>query len=463
MRLRIAVLVVFASLPALAQQPRSLFSDDARHQMDVAVTQTLAATGVPSASVAVVKDGRVAYVQTYGDARLQPRAPARPGMRYAVGSISKQFTAAALLLLQQEGKLSLDDPVGKFLPDLTRADQVTIRQLLTHTAGYQDFWPQDYVMPMMLKPTTPAFIMETWARKPLDFEPGTKWQYSNTGYVIAGAIIGKVTGKPYFDFLRERIFDPLHMGSVLDFDQHDLGSAGPAGYMRFGLGPARPAPDQGHGWMFAAGELAMSAEDLARWDISLIDQALLSPASYQQMETETVLRNGVGTQYGLGVVVRSESGRRVISHGGEVSGFTASNYVMPDDRIAVVVLTNQDAASASGDIAKKLAKLALQDADAARKLDQARRIFADLQRGKINRSLFTDNANFYFSEQALSDFKSSLGPLGTLKEFNQTDQSLRGGMVLRVYEVKFPNRTLRAWTFEMPDGKLEQYQIAAED
>ncbi len=463
MRLRIAVLVVFASLPALAQQPRSLFSDDARHQMDVAVTQTLAATGVPSASVAVVKDGRIAYVQAYGDARLQPRTPARPGMSYAVGSISKQFTAAALLLLQQEGKLSLDDPVGKFLPDLTRADQVTIRQLLTHTAGYQDFWPQDYVMPMMLKPTTPAFIMETWARKPLDFEPGTKWQYSNTGYVIAGAIIGKVTGKPYFDFLRERIFNPLHMSSVLDFDQHDLGSAGPAGYMRFGLGPARPAPDQGHGWMFAAGELAMSAEDLARWDISLIDQALLSPASYQQMETETVLRNGVGTQYGLGVVVRSESGRRVISHGGEVSGFTASNYVMPDDRIAVVVLTNQDAASASGDIAKKLAKLALQDADAARKLDQARRIFADLQRGKINRSLFTDNANFYFSEQALSDFKSSLGPLGTLKEFNQTDQSLRGGMVLRVYEVKFPNRTLRAWTFEMPDGKLEQYQIAAED
>ncbi len=153
----------------------------------------------------------------------------------------------------------------------------------------------------------------------------------------------------------------------------------------------------------------------------------------------------------------------MISHGGEVSGFTATNYVLPDDRVAVAVLTNQDAAGASGGIARKIAELALQDADTARQLQQAREIFSGLQHGKINRALFTDNANFYFSEQALADFKSSLGPLGTPREFAQTGQSLRGGMVLRVYRVKFANRSLRAWTFEMPDGKLEQYQIAAED
>lgn len=253
------------------------------------------------------------------------------------------------------------------------------------------------------------------------------------------------------------------MTSVVDFDANKLGPNDPIGYMRYGLGPARVAPDEGSGWMFAAGELAVTAEDLAKWDIVLLERKMMNARSYKQFETETVLSNGLGTQYGLGVSVRSESGHRMLTHGGEVSGFTATNTVFPDDNVAVVVLTNQDAAGASGDIAKKLATLALQDADTARKLEQARQIFSLLQRGNINRTLFTDNANFYFSDQALQDFASSLGPLGTPQEFSQTNQSLRGGMVLRVYRVKFPNRELRVWTFEMPEGKLEQYQVAAAD
>jgi D-alanyl-D-alanine carboxypeptidase len=458
MRARVAVLILIASLAAHAQLPA-----DVRLQMDKAANEVLTSTSVPSASVAVVKDGRIVYVQTYGDARLEPRTPANPAMRYSIGSISKQFTAAALLLLQEQGKLSLDDPVGKFLPHLTRANQVTIRQLLSHTSGYQDYWPQDYVMPMMLKPTTAEKIMETWARKPLDFEPGTRWQYSNTGFVIAGAIIEKASGKPYFEFLREHIFTPLRMTSVVDFDQHGLAPTDPAGYLRYGLGPARVAPSEGHGWTYAAGELAMTAEDLARWDIALIEHRLMSAASYKRFESETVLTNGLGTQYGLGVSVRSDSGRRTISHGGEVSGFTATNTVYPDDRLAVAVLTNQDAANASSAIARKLAKLALQDANTVSRLEQARQIFAELQHGTVNRALFTDNANSYFTDQALKDFASSLGPLGTPKEFTQTNQALRGGMTLRVYEAKFADKTLRAWTYEMPDGKLEQYQIAVAD
>ncbi len=463
MRIRVVVFLMVALLGAQAQQAPSRLSAEMRQQMDAAATQILASTGVPSASIAVVKNGQIVYLQGYGDARLEPRTPAKPAMRYGIGSISKQFTAAVLLLLQEQGKLSLNDRVGKFFPQLTRSNEVTIRELLTHTSGYQDFWPQDYVMPMMLKATTPAQIMDTWARKPLDFEPGTKWQYSNTGYVIAGQIIEKVTGRPYFDFLREHIFQPLGMTSVVNFDQHGLADTDPAGYIRYGLGPARVAPDEGHGWMSAAGELAMTPEDLARWDMALIERKIMNPASYQQFETETVLTNGLGTQYGLGVFVRSESGHRALTHGGEVSGFNATNTVFPDDGAAVVVLTNQDAASASGDIARKLASLALQDADTARKLQEAKQIFAGLQKGTIDRALFTDNANSYFSQQALQDFDSSLGPLGTPQEFKQTNQGLRGGMVLRSYEVKFPSRTLRVWTFEMPDGKLEQYQVAAED
>ncbi len=436
-----------------------------QQKIDRVATDALAKTGVPSASVAVVKDGQIAYLHAYGNARLDPSTPAKPEMRYSIGSISKQFTAAAILLLQEQGKLSLGDKIGKFIPGLTRASEVTIRQLLSHTSGYQDYWPQDYVMPMMLQPVTAQKILDIWARKPLDFEPGTKWQYSNTNYVIAGLIVEKASGQPLLQFLQEKIFAPLNMKSVADTDKAKLGDTDPAGYLRYALGPSRPAPKEGSGWLFAAGELAMAAEDLAKWDISIINKKLMKPASYHDFETEVLLKNGLGTRYGLGVDVRSEFGHRSLSHGGEVSGFTAENMVFPDERVAVVVLTNQDAADASGAIARGIAPLLLANDDPAtpEKLAQARKIFEGLQHGAIDRSLFTDNANFYFNEQALTDFASSLGPLGNLEEFIQVRQALRGGMKLRVYTIKFPKRELTAWTYEMPDGHLEQYQIAPQD
>jgi CubicO group peptidase (beta-lactamase class C family) len=456
------IILVFSNLNSSAQ---TQLSPDLIEKIDKVATDTLARTGVPSASVAIVKDGQVVYTKAYGDARLDPKTPATPQMRYSIGSISKQFTAAAVLLLQEQGKLSLDDKVAKFIPNLTRANEVTIRQLLSHTSGYQDYWPQDYVMPPMMLPTTAQKILDMWARKPLDFDPGTKWQYSNTNYVIAGVIIEKVAHMPLLQFLQERVFTPLGMTSVSDTDQAKLGDTDPAGYLRYALGPLRAAPKEGKGWMFAAGELAMPAADLAKWDISIMDQKLMKPASYREFSTEVLLKNGLGTHYGLGVDVNSQAGHRALSHGGEVSGFTAQNVVFPDDRAAVVVLTNQDAASASGAIASGIAPLLFATTDAATpaKLEQAKKIFDGLQHGTVDRSLFTDNANSYFSEPALKDFASGLGPLGPPQSFIQASQGLRGGMTLRVYIIRFPQKVLRAWTYEMPDGKLEQYQIAAQN
>jgi Beta-lactamase class C and other penicillin binding proteins len=457
--------IVVVCCISFAAHAQTQLSADLIEKIDKVATDALARTGVPSASIAIVKDGQIAYVKAYGDARLEPKTPATPQMRYSIGSISKQFTAAAVLLLQEQGKLSLDDKVSKYLPDLTRANEVTIRQLLSHTSGYQDYWPQDYVMPGMLKPTNAQQIMDAWARKPLDFDPGTKWQYSNTNYVIAGVIVEKVARMPLLQLLQQRVFAPLGIKSTFDTDSGPLTENDPRGYLRFALGPLRPAPKEGKGWMFAAGELAMTAEDLAKWDVSVINQTVLKPASYREMQTDVLLRNGLDTHYGLGVDVNSQGGHRAISHGGEVSGFTATNTIFPDDRAAVVVLTNQDAASASGAIAGGIGPLLFATNDPATpvKLEQAKKIFADLQQGKIDRSLFTDNANFYFSEAALQDFQAGLGPLGTPQSFTQANQGLRGGMILRVYIIRFPQRVLRAWTYEMPDGKLEQYQIAAQN
>ena len=459
-----AVLVAIVFLPSTAQVQPTL-PPELRQKIDHAANDVLTATGVPSASIAIVKDGQIAYLQAYGNGRLDPATPARPEMRYSIGSISKQFTSTAMLLLQEQGKLSLDDKVAKFIPSLTRANEVSIRELLSHTSGYQDYWPQDYVPPFMLQPITTQRILDLWAHKPLDFDPGSRWQYSNTNYVIAGVIAEKASGMSLLDFLHRNIFDPLGMTSVTNTDQEKLGASDAAGYTRYALGPLRPSPKEGRGWLFAAGELAMTAADLAKWDVSIINRKVLKPSSYAEFETEVRLNNGAGTEYGLGVDVTMESGRRVLRHGGEVSGYTSQNTVFPDDHVAIVVLTDQDAVGAPAQIAQEIAPLlfAVTDPETARKLEEAKKIFAGLQQGTVERSLFTDNANSYFNQQALKDFATGLAPLGPPLEFTETRQQARGGMLLRVYRVKFQQKTLQAWTYEMPDGKLEQYQVAAVD
>jgi D-alanyl-D-alanine carboxypeptidase len=431
-------------------------------RVDSIANAVLASTGVPSATVAVVMHGQVAYAQAYGAAKLEPRVAATPDMRYGIGSISKQFTAACVLLLQQEGKLSLDDPVAKYVPGLMRGNEVTIRELLSHTSGYQDFWPQDYVPPAMEKAITPQGILDHWAKQPLDFEPGTRWQYSNTNYEIAALIVEKVSGKPFYQFVRTRILDPLGITSAVDFDAKGPTAVEPVGYMRYGLGPLRPATPTGPGWMYGAGELAMTARDLARWDIAMINQSLLKPESYRAMETAVLLKSGVSTNYGLGVDVSDNSGHRMVEHSGEVAGFTADNIVYPDDSAAVIVLTNQDAAPASTLIATGIGRtlFTTEDANTQTRTTRARAIFEGLQRGTIDRSQLTSDASAYFSTQALGDFQSTLSPLGAPTVFVQTGQHERGGMLERIYRVVAGGKTLRVWTYEMPDGKLEQYQLS---
>jgi D-alanyl-D-alanine carboxypeptidase len=450
------VVVLFCGSLAAAE---NTLAPELRAKIDAATQQVLTSTGVPSASLAIVQDGRIVYLQAYGDARLEPRVPAKAEMRYSIGSISKQFTATAILMLAEQGKLSLDDPVSRFVPNLTRAGEVTIRQILSHTSGYQDYWPQDYVPPFMLQPIIADKILDLWARKPLDFDPGTDWQYSNTGYVIAGLIVERASGTPLLDFLSQNIFGPLGMKSVMNIDQQRLPETDATGYTRFGLGPLRVAPKEGKGWLFAAGELAMPAEDLAKWDISVINQSLLKPASYHDFETSIVLRNGIAANYALGVGVRREFSRRGLEHGGEVSGFTSDNVVFPDDRTAVVVLTNEDAVDASDQIASKVIPLLFPKEDATQEEAQARAVFDALQRGQINRALFTANANSYFSDQALKDLAASLGPLGPPQTFTQSRHSNRGGMTFRLFTAKFSKQNLQIWQRVLPDGKIEQYQV----
>ncbi|MEO8201532.1 MAG: serine hydrolase domain-containing protein, partial [Gemmatimonadota bacterium] len=452
----LAMLTLLAS-PVVAQQ----LAPTERARIDSAALQVLAGTGAPSASVAVVRGGEIVYEHAYGEGRTG--TPATPTMRYAIGSVSKQFTATAILLLAEEGKLSLDDKVSRWFPALTRAGEVTIRQLLSMTSGYQDYWPQDYVFTAMQGPTTAEAIMQHWAKQALDFDPGTQWQYSNTNYVIAGAIVERVAGMPFLDFLRRRIFTRLGMTTVADFDAGPLSATDAGGYLRNGLGPLRDAPKEGPRWLFAAGQLAMTAHDLATWDRGIINQAILTPASYRTQQAAITLANGTSTGYGLGINVGMAGGRRRLSHGGAVSGYTTTNLVYPDDHAAIVVFTNiyPGGAGASSQIAGRIASILFAPADtvdqAAR--DLARRVYDGLVGGTIDTNLLTTNAGAFFTAQVLADYSASLGPLGAPTEFIATGSSLRGGLRIRGFRIRAGNVTMDLTMMSRPDGRIEQYIV----
>jgi len=463
MRIIFRTMLLIALVVSVSGSLAGQLPQEAVDRIDAIASKALADTGAPSVSIAIVKDGKIAYAKAYGNARLEPATPAQPDMRYCIGSVSKQFLAGAILLLVQDGKLSLDDRVARFLPSLRRASGITIRQLLSHTSGYQDYYPLDYVAPFMQQPVTAGGILERWAMKALDFDPGTEWQYSNTNYVVAGRILEKVTGMPLMAFLESRIFRPLGMQSPVDLDVHPLSSPDAAGYTRFGLGPPHAVPPEAPGWLYAAGELAMTARDLALWDQSLMEGRLLKAASLEEMIKPVRLKNGAPTYYGLGVGISDASGHPRLSHGGAVSGFVSDNVVWLDQGIAVVALTNLDGSDAPRSIVSQIGTWLVGeklDPQAARPLEQARQIFLDLQQGKIDRSILNSDADAYFTAQVLADAASSLKPLGTPASFEQTSFGLRGGMMYRSFRIGFASgKSVHLSTFSTPDGKLAQYLI----
>jgi CubicO group peptidase (beta-lactamase class C family) len=436
--------------PALAAP----LSADQKARIDAFVAETLKSTGVPSASIAVVTDGKLDYTRAYGEQR-KDGAAATTTARYPIASVSKQFTAAALLALAEDGKLSVDDRVSKYLPGLTDADKVTIRQLLSHTAGYRDFWPQDFGFADMYKPVTPQAILDKWAKAPLDYVPGSKYQYSNTGYTAAGLIAEMVAKQPLAAFEQRRIFAPLGM-NVVDAET-GLQPGDAKGFQRFALGPVRPVRPTAPGWGFAAGDLAMAPADLAKWNIARLDRALLKPESWTLQETSVTPADS-GVAYGLGVRLKPNDGHRSVEHNGGWEGFRSTNRVYPDDRAAVTVFVNADFSDAVDALGDGIARIVFDQPDDTA---AARDLLAMLQSGKIDRSRFTENGNFYFSPQTLADYTTSLAPLGPPKSITRVGKpALRGGLTVDVFRIAFPGRNMLAVLRAEPGGgKVEQFTV----
>ena len=457
-------LLALLAFPATAQQ----LTTEQLGQVDQLVTKTLKDTGVPAAEIAIVRDGKLVLTKAYGKAN--ENLAARPDQAYQIASNSKQFTAMALILLRDEGKLSLDDPVSKYISGITDGDRITIRQLISHTSGLQDFWPQDYSFIDMEKPATPQHIVDKWAKKPLDFEPGSRWQYSNTGYVVAGMIAEKVAGQELVAFLNQRIFAPLGMTSVRNQDDTNT-PAFPAGYHRFALGPVRVAQQPGRGWLYAAGELSMTAQDLAKWDIARMDRALIPARDWIEQETPVLRTDGRTNGYGLGVYNHYQRERHVIDHGGEAVGFLTQNTVYPDTKDAIVVFTNADFSGATDTLTSGIEKIVLDSPEHALagegdRLADVQATYDAIVTGALPRTKFTDNLNYYFNEATLADYRSSLAPLGkpTAITINRSPR-LRGGFVNRNYTIHYaghPDLTLVTYAEPGANGRWEQFMIMPE-
>src|SRR4051794_7747546 len=457
-----ALLALIAG-PALAQ---SLPPADIA-KIDQLVRKTLGDTGVPSASIAIVRNGRLVLTKAYGKAN--EGLPARPDLPYQIASNSKQFTAMTLLLLEDDGKLDLDDPVAKYIAGITAGDRITIRQLLSHTSGLQDFWPQDYMFADMLKPTAPQGIVDKWARKPLDYAPGARYQYSNTGYVVAGMIAEKVSGEPLLQFLNRRIFAPLGMHPL---DQDDTNTPTfPAGYHRYALGPVRVAAQPARGWLYAAGELSMTTADLAKWDIARLNRSLIPARDWAEQETPVVRTDGRTNGYGLGVYNHSARERHIIDHGGEAVGFLTQNTVYPDTKDAIIVFTNADFSGATDTLTSGIEKIVLDSPEAALsgegdRLADVKAVYDALASGQVDRSQFTPNLNYYFDPTTLSDYRSSLARLGAPATITiNRSPRLRGGFVNRNYTVSYAGgKKLSLVTYAEAGarGRWEQFMIMPE-
>ncbi|MFM6931279.1 MAG: serine hydrolase domain-containing protein [Novosphingobium sp.] len=455
-----ALAALLAPLPALAQA----LTPEESAKIDAAVTRVLTETGVPAAQVAVVRDGRIVLSKAWGKASASQPA-ARADMRFQIASISKQFLGALMLLLEDEGKLGLDDKVAKYMPEVTGADRITIRQLLSHTSGLQDFWPQDYSFAAMEKPTTPVGIVDRWAKKPLDYEPGSRWQYSNTGYVVAGMIAEKAGGAPLWQQFEQKLFKPLGIHPVpLDSTN---GPGFPEGHERFALGPVRVAKPAAAGWLWAAGELAMSAEELSKWNIARINRTLLPRDDWEEMERPQILTTGINSNYGLGVFRVTANGRTLVDHGGASVGFLSLNRVWPDTRAAVTVLTNADFGGAQTKINDAVTEIILPantqaTVPEAPRTDDASADLAALALGKLDPLRFTESARYYFTPTALNDYRDSLTKLGKPTSIEATrPPRLRGGFVNRVYKVTWPSRTMYLSTYAEPGekGRWEQFML----
>ena len=431
--------------------------------LDSLIRRAIADKHFVGLSVGVMQNGKVVFAKGYGTRSLAPGDSVTPTTMFGIGSVTKQFTCSSVLLLAEEGKLSLKDHVAKYVPNVTRAADITLLDLGQHVSGYRDYYPLDFVDREMAKTATADEIIQEYAARPLDFEPGTRWSYSNTNFLILGKVVEKVSGESFGAFLARRIFTPLAMRHTR-YEPAATDSGLARGYTSFALDAPAPATPEAQGWAGAAGAIWSTPTDLLAWDLALVDGKVLSPDSYRTLTSPRRLADGRSTGYGCGLGVNDRGDAVVFSHGGAVSGFVASNTVVPSTRSAVVILANTDF-GATGPIngailAKLVPHIDVPTIHGPPALEAAKAFLSQLQQGKVDRSALGDDFNAFLTPELIKSGAASLGRIGVISDIQVANTRERGGMEVASVRFKVGNTGAQALMYRTPDGKIQEFLMS---
>jgi CubicO group peptidase (beta-lactamase class C family) len=461
------------ALPAAASPPVDVTPAVAA-RIDTALAAATGSTRgkTPALSVAVVENGRIVYARAFGVGDITARTPATTETRFRIASVTKMFTAVAVMQLVEAGRVRLDEPLATYLPDAPHAAEVTIRQLLTHTSGLWNYGDDAFATGRVATPTTPRAIIASLAQRPLDHKPGAAFSYSNTGYVLLGLVVEAVSHQTLADYEREHVFGPAKM-TATTFGEAAPGAPAAQGYMDATGTAAIPYSPS---WFYGDGDIVSTASDVARFDIALMDGTLVKPATFAEMQSSAVAAPelGRGVRYGLGLRLFSTGGATFVGHHGGVPGFEADNELLPAERYALVVLSDAfdfltPAANAAVNRETLPAIIAQEAKDNATPSGpddpvvtaKLRTFVTDLQRGTVDPAAVTAEVKAGFTPQVLTQLGEQLGAAGTLRTLTFKGKTSSQGLTAYRYNAAFAGGRTAVLTIVIDkDGKIAGFFVA---
>ena len=439
-------------------------------EVDKYVLSQLAEKHIPGAAIAVVKNGKVIKLEGYGLGSVEFNAPVTKETVFEIGSVSKQITAAAVMLLVEDGKINLDDKISKYLPNTPETwKDVSVRNLLTHTSGVKSYTSLGG-FELSKRYKVNDFIKEL-SPQPLDFEPGSAYKYSNSGYSLLGYIIESASGKNYWDFLQTRIFNPLKMNLTANRDPQFIIKNRATGYEwengKF-VGRDYELTD-----LFSAGAIVSTISDMAKWDIALRDETLLKNESKAQIWKPFTLNDGKENPYGFGWNVGEFRGQKLLSHGGQTAGFAANISRYTDADLDVIVLTNLGTQGLGSLIARGIAKIYISsislknlktqtetDAKISKLIANALNEFSQ---NKINPEFLTEDLTKTLSTERAKRENSRISDYGKIKKLDFVGDETSDGKRVYRYRAETANRIF-LWRFVInEEGKISEMNLDEEE
>ncbi len=438
--------------------------------VDKFVQTQLAEQNVPGVAVAVIKNGKIVKIKGYGLASVEFQVPATDQSIFEIGSVSKQITAAAIMLLVEDGKVELDEKISKYLPETPDAwKDVTVRNLLNHTSGIPSYTRLGGFE--LHKRYKVADFIKELSKHPLDFETGSQYRYNNSGYSLLGYIIESASGKTYWDFLSERIYQPLGMNSTANRDPQFVVRNRVTGYeWENGRLTGRDGVLTD---LFSAGAIISSVADMAKWNLALRGDKLLKQTSKDEMWKPGTLNDGEKLRYGLGWNISEFRGQKLFSHGGQTAGFAANNSLYVDSDLQIIVLSNLGTQGLGSSIARGIAKIYIpsislkalkvkpdENPPVTAKFKTA---FENILKENFDTETLTDNLIKTLStERSKANFKR-INSFGKIRKFELVETENTDGKTIYRYRVEMPKRLLLV-RFENSEGeKVSQVSVEEEE